>query len=73
MKDDVVLVLDAYFIVLVWYGEHVYQWKLDKVYEQEEYAYLNDLFTNPVNDASSIMYERVPVPNFYETFKSDGK
>lgn len=73
MKEDVILLLDSYFIVLVWYGSHIYTWKQDKVFEQEEYSYLTELFTNPIDDSSSIMYERVPVPNFYETFKGDGK
>ena len=35
MKEDVVLLLDAYFNVLVWYGEHIYQWKKDRLNEQE--------------------------------------
>jgi protein transport protein SEC23 len=60
-----VLLLDAYFVVLVWYGEYIYQWKKDKVNEQEEYAYLNELFNNPIEDSSSIIYDRLPVSNFY--------
>ena len=31
MKEDVVLLLDAYFNVLVWYGEYIHQWKKDRV------------------------------------------
>lgn len=27
----------------------------------------------PMQDASDIMYDRIPVSNFYETFKNDGK
>ena len=27
----------------------------------------------PMQDASEIMYDRLPVSNFYETFKNDGK
>lgn len=27
----------------------------------------------PMQDASDIMYDRLPVSNFYETFKNDGK
>jgi hypothetical protein len=30
MKEDVILLLDSYFNVLIWYGEHIYKWKLDK-------------------------------------------
>lgn len=67
------LLLDSYFVVLVWYGEHIHQWKKDRVNEQEEYAYLNELFNNPMEDSSAVIYERIPVSNFYETFKGDGK
>lgn len=27
----------------------------------------------PLEDASEIMYDRIPCSNFYETFKNDGK
>jgi protein transport protein SEC23 len=27
LKEDVILLLDSYFNVLVWYGESAYQWK----------------------------------------------
>lgn len=27
----------------------------------------------PMQDASDIMYDRLPVSNFYQTFKNDGK
>jgi protein transport protein SEC23 len=73
MREDVILLLDAYFTVLVWYGSHIYNWKQEKVYEQEEYNYLTELFTNPIDDSSSVIYDRIPVPSFYETFKGDGK
>jgi hypothetical protein len=41
--------------------------------EEPDYEYLRDFFANPLQDASEIMYDRIPVSNFYETFKNDGK
>jgi protein transport protein SEC23 len=69
----VVLLLDSYFNVLVWYGENVYAWKEQNLQEEPDYEYLRDFFAMPMQDASEIMYDRLPVSNFYETFKNDGK
>lgn len=41
--------------------------------EDPEYEYLKDFFSIPLQDASEIMYDRIPSSNFYETFKNDGK
>lgn len=73
MKDDAVLLMDSYFNVIVWFGEHIQGWKEDKMNEDPEYEYLTELFEAPVRDASEIIYDRLPVSNFYETFKNDGK
>lgn len=27
MREDVTLLLDSYFNVLIWYGSHIYNWK----------------------------------------------
>ena len=33
MKDDAVLLMDSYFTVIVWYGEHIQGWKEQKLNE----------------------------------------
>ena len=73
MKEDVVLLMDSYFNVIVWNGEHIQGWKEENLNEDPEYEYLTDIFENPMKDASEIIYDRLPVSNFYETFKNDGK
>lgn len=73
MKDDAVLLMDSYFTVIIWYGEHIQGWKQQKLNEDPDYAYLNNLFEAPMNDASEIIYDRLPISNFYQTFKNDGK
>ena len=73
MKDDVILLLDTYFNVLVWYGPHIKDWKDQNLVEDPEYEYLKDLFDAPMADAGEIMYDRLPASNFYETWVDDGK
>lgn len=73
LREDVILLLDSYFNVLVWYGESVYGWKEQNLQDEPEYEYLKEFFAMPLQDASDIMYDRLPVSNFYETFKNDGK
>jgi protein transport protein SEC23 len=73
LKEDVILLLDTYFNVLVWYGENAYGWKEQNLQDEPDYEYLKEFFEMPMQDASDIMYDRLPISNFYETFKNDGK
>lgn len=52
MKDEAILLMDSYFTVIVWFGEHIYDWKESKLNEDPEYEYLNELFDAPMRDAS---------------------
>ena len=73
LKEDVILLLESYFNVLVWYGESAYGWKEQNLQEEPYYEYLQEFFSMPMRDASDIVYDKTPVSNFYETFKNDGK
>lgn len=44
--------MDSYFTVIVWNGEHIQGWKEDRLNEDPEYEYLNDIFEVPMRDAS---------------------
>ncbi len=68
-----VLLLDSFFNVLIWYGESVQSWREQKLEEDPQYEYLAELFRAPMQDAQEIMYDRIPCSNFYETWKNDGK
>jgi len=37
LQDDVILLLDSYFNVLVWYGQNAQNWKDDGLQDQPEY------------------------------------
>ncbi len=73
LQDEVVLLLDSFFNVLIWYGESVQSWREQKLDEDPQYEYLTELFRAPMQDAQEIMYDRIPCSNFYETWKNDGK
>jgi len=62
VKPDRILLLDDFFHVVLFYGDTVYQWKQNKLYEQEAYAYLKDFFDGPANDAKSLTESRMPTP-----------
>lgn len=50
MKPDVVLLLDTYFNVAVWNGEHIQKWKEAGYHEQPEYQNLKELLEAPYED-----------------------
>lgn len=65
MQDDVILLLDTYFVVLEWYGESIKGWYENKYHEQEGYEHIAELFNSPKVDIDFIMKSRFPVPNYY--------
>ena len=40
MKDDVILLLDTYFVVLEWYGANAKSWEDNKYHETEGYEHI---------------------------------
>lgn len=67
MKNDVILLLDTYFQVVVWYGDHIQQWKNMGYDQQEEYASFKELLESPQEDVKMIMEDRFPVPIYFLT------
>lgn len=65
MKNDVILLLDTFFYILIWHGESIIQWKEAGYHEQEEYAGLRDMFEMPREDAKVIIQDRFPTPRYY--------
>lgn len=50
MKPEVVLLLDTYFNVVVWNGEHVQKWIEDGYYDNPDYTYIKELVDAPFED-----------------------
>ena len=64
MKSDVVLLLDAFFFVCVWYGEDVCKWRDAGFQNEPGYENIKYMLDNPVDYAQSIVSERIPSPRF---------
>mmetsp|Transcript_7204 Transcript_7204/g.26492 ORF Transcript_7204/g.26492 Transcript_7204/m.26492 type:complete len:354 (-) Transcript_7204:652-1713(-) len=66
MSPDKILLLDAYFSVVVFHGSTIAQWRKAKYQEQEEHEAFKLLLEAPQQEADVIMQERFPVPRFVD-------
>ncbi|EEA07304.1 Sec23/Sec24 trunk domain-containing protein [Cryptosporidium muris RN66] len=64
LKPNVILLLDSFFHVVVWYGEMIYQWKEQGYHENPEYENFRNLLLAPAEDTKAILQDRFPVPKF---------
>jgi protein transport protein SEC23 len=67
LKPNVILLLDAFFHVVVWRGETIQQWYDAGYTEKEEYANFKTLIQAPAEDCKQIMADRFPVPRYIQT------
>lgn len=67
LKPNVILLLDAFFHVVIWRGEMIQAWYDAGYQEKEEYANFKALLTAPAEDAKHILADRFPVPKFIQT------
>lgn len=67
LKPNVILLLDAFFHVVIWRGEMIQAWYDAKYQEKEEYANFATLLRAPAEDAKQILGDRFPVPRYIQT------
>merc|ERR1712183_804263 len=67
LKPNVILLLDAFFHVVIWRGETIQAWYEAGYQEKEEYANFKTLIMTPAEDAKQILQSRFPVPKFIQT------
>merc|ERR1719235_1977658 len=67
LKPNVILLLDAFFHVVIWRGETIQAWYEAGYQDKEEYANFKTLLTAPAEDAKQILGSRFPVPKFIQT------
>eukprot|EP00439_Symbiodinium_sp_Y106_P082133 s1128_g21.t1 len=67
LKPNVILLLDAFFHVVIWRGEMIQAWYDAGYQDKEEYANFKALLTAPAEDAKHILADRFPVPKFIQT------
>ena len=64
VKPDVVLLLDDFFMVLLWHGETIAKWRDQGYQEREEHQAFRDLLAAPKEEAIQLMESRFPVPRY---------
>ena len=66
MKNDVILLFDNYFSLIVWYGETIIQWKENGYHKIEEYEWFKEMLKAPEEDAKILSHNRFPHPKCYK-------
>ncbi|TIA94136.1 hypothetical protein E3P81_00346 [Wallemia ichthyophaga] len=64
IKNDVILLLDTFFHILIWHGETIAQWRKANYQDQEGYENFKELLTLPTNDAQDLLADRFPIPRY---------
>ncbi|ORM40993.1 Protein transport protein SEC23 [Babesia sp. Xinjiang] len=64
LKQNVILMLDSFFHVIIWYGEMIHQWREQGFQDKPDYAHFKELLQAPASDANHILSERFPTPKF---------
>jgi len=67
LKANVILVLDTFFLLVIWRGETIQQWYDAKYQESPEYENFRQLLIAPEDDCKQILSDRFPAPKFIQT------
>jgi len=64
---DTILLLDTFFLVLIYHGETIHQWKKAGYANDPAHENFRQLLQAPKDDAQEIVQTRFPVPRYVET------
>lgn len=67
MKQDVILLMDAFFHVVVWRGESIQRWYSAGYQDHEQHVNFKELLRAPAEDCKAIIANRFPVPRYVQT------
>jgi protein transport protein SEC23 len=67
IKNDVILLLDTFFHILIFHGETIAQWRKANYQDQEGYENFKELLENPIQDAQELLEDRNPIPRYVVT------
>lgn len=67
IQPDRILLLDTFFLLLIFHGETMEAWRKEGYHEKEEYANFRELLQAPVDDAQDLLATRFPVPRYVVT------
>jgi protein transport protein SEC23 len=73
LKPTIVLLLDAFFHIVVWRGETVQQWYENEYHLNPEYAHFKQLITSPEEDVEKYCRDRFPAPKFIPTWEGESQ
>jgi protein transport protein SEC23 len=73
MKNDVVLLLDTFFYVVVWHGIDVVKWREENYQDNPEYENIKMMLEEPQEYAQNIVMERLPTPRFVSCDSGSGQ
>lgn len=72
LKNNVILLLDSYFHVVIWRGDMIGKWIKLNYHEQEDYEHFRVLLKMPEDDAQVIAMQRFPSPKVVVTDSGKG-
>lgn len=67
VKDDVILLLDTFFHILIYHGKTISEWRKAGYQDLPEYANFKQLLDEPKQEAAELLVDRFPLPRFIDT------
>lgn len=64
IKDDVILLLDTFFHILIFHGKLVAEWRKAGYQDQEGHENFGELLETPIQDAQDLLVDRFPIPRY---------
>lgn len=73
MKNDCVLLLDAFFFICVWHGDNVCKWRDEGFHNDPEYENIKQMLESPQDYAQGLLAQRNPLPRFISCDSGSGQ
>lgn len=64
IRPDAILLLDSFFHIVIFHGEHIAMWREQRLQDQSEYAAFAALLEAPPQDAKELLADRYPIPMY---------
>lgn len=64
VRPDAILLLDSFFHIVIFHGEHIAAWRDQRLHEQPQYQALGQLLSVPHDDAKELLSDRYPIPMY---------
>ena len=64
IRPDVILLLDAFFQIVIFHGEHIAHWRNSGVQDNPEHVAFKHLLAAPIEAAKELLADRFPIPMY---------